>query len=184
MGRRGPAGRGKHGHAPERIHLQRRQPTHADRGEREWGHDPGCAAGLDGTAIIEERLATGEVNRFFSDGEQHNGIARYLTRDHLGSIREVTDSAGTVVTRNDYDPYGRLTRIAGSEDSRFGFTSHLAHPQSGLALAPYRAYDPTFGRWLSNDPARYVDGPNLMRTSGTGHPRCMNRSGCSCRPSR
>ena len=138
----------------------------------------------DGTAIIEERLATGEVNRFFSDGEQHNGIARYLTRDHLGSIREVTDSAGTVVTRNDYDPYGRLTRIAGSEDSRFRFTGHLAHTPSGLALAPYRAYDPTFGRWLSNDPARYVDGPNLMRTSGTGHPRCMNRSGCSCRPSR
>lgn len=30
----------------------------------------------DGTAIVEKRLTTGEVNRFFSDGEQHNGAAR------------------------------------------------------------------------------------------------------------
>ena len=111
--------------------------------------------------IIEERLSGGEVNRFFSDGEQHNGAARYLTRDHLGSIREVTDAAGTVVTRNDYDPYGQLTRIAGTEDSRFGYTGHLAHAPSGLALALYRVYDPALGRWLGEDPAGELDGPNL-----------------------
>jgi RHS repeat-associated protein len=113
-----------------------------------------------GTQIIEERLSTGEINRFFDDGEQHNGSARYLTRDHLGSIREVTDSAGAVVTRNDYDPYGRVTRVAGTEDSRFGYTGHIAHGPSGLALALYRAYDPGLGRWLSEDPAGMVDGPN------------------------
>ena len=113
-----------------------------------------------GTAITEERLSTGEVNRFFGDGEQHNGVARYLTRDHLGSVREVTDAAGAVVTRNDYDPYGRLTRVTGSEDSRFGFTGHMVHAPSGLALALYRAYDPALARWLSEDPAGMPDGPN------------------------
>ncbi len=55
---------------------------------------------------------------------KHDGSARYLTRDHLGSIREVTDSAGAVVTRNEYDPYGRLTRVGGTEDGRFGYTGH------------------------------------------------------------
>lgn len=58
----------------------------------------------DGTEIAEERLSTAEVNRFFTDRESHNGVARYLTRDHLGGIREVTDASGAVVTRNDYDP--------------------------------------------------------------------------------
>jgi len=28
----------------------------------------------DGAEIIEERLSTGEVNRFFHDGEQHNDV--------------------------------------------------------------------------------------------------------------
>jgi RHS repeat-associated protein len=115
----------------------------------------------DDVEIIEERLSTGEVNRFFQDAEQHNGAARYLTRDHLSSIREVTDTAGAVVTRNDYDPYGRITRVAGTEDSRFGYTGHMAHGASSLALALYRAYDPALGRWLSADPAGMIDGPNV-----------------------
>jgi RHS repeat-associated protein len=112
----------------------------------------------DGTEISEERLGTGEVNRFFTDGEQH--------RDHLGSIREVTDSAGTVVTRNDYDPYGRMTRVAGTEDSRFGYTGHMAHAPTGLTLALFRAYDSNSARWISEDPVRdyssslYVYGSN------------------------
>ena len=114
-----------------------------------------------GTEIIEERLATGEVNRFFDDGETHNGVARYLTRDHLGSVREVTDSSGAVLTRNDYDPYGRVTRIAGTADSRFGYTGHMNHVTSGLTLALYRAYDPALGRWLSEDPVGLAGGVNV-----------------------
>jgi len=30
----------------------------------------------------------------------------------------VTDTGGAVVTRNDYDAYGRLTRVAGTENWR------------------------------------------------------------------
>jgi RHS repeat-associated protein len=113
-----------------------------------------------GGAVAEERLSTGEITRFFSHGEQHNGTARYLTLDHLGSVREVTDAAGAVVTRNDYDPYGRLTRVAGTEDSRFGYTGHMTHAPSGLLLAQYRAYGAGLGRWLNEDPAGMTDGPN------------------------
>jgi len=115
----------------------------------------------DRTVIVEERLVTGAINRFFDYGEQHDGVARYLTRDHLGSIREVTDEQGTVVTRNDYDPYGRLTRTSGAEDSQFGYTGHFFHAASGLALPMYRAYDAGLGRWLSEDPLGFIDGPNV-----------------------
>src|SRR5262249_3021854 len=38
---------------------------------------------------------------------------------------------------------------------------HMAHLPSDLALALYRSYDPGLGRWLSDDPAGFVDGPNL-----------------------
>ena len=115
----------------------------------------------DGTQIIEERLSTGEINRFGQDWEQLNGSARYITRDHLGSVREVTDATGTMVTRNDYDPYGRLTRVAGTEDSRFGFGGYYVHGPSGLELTLYPAYDPDLGRWSSQDPIGGAGGANL-----------------------
>jgi RHS repeat-associated protein len=130
-----------------------------------------------GTTIVEERLTTGEVNRFFSHGEQNNGAARYLTRDHLGSIREVTDNSGAVVTRNEYDPYGRVTRVAGTADSRFGYTGHLNHTSSGLVLALYRAYDPALGRWLSADPAGMIDGPNVHAYVANNPARYMDPLG-------
>lgn len=58
----------------------------------------------------------------------------------------------TEVTRNDSDPYGRSTRIGGTEDSRFGFTGRYVHVAGGVTLSQYRAYDAELGRWLSEDP--------------------------------
>ncbi len=117
----------------------------------------------DGTELIEERNADGGgVNkRFFPQGEQIDGVNYYFTRDHLGSIREMTDSGGVVRARYEYDPYGRRTKVAGDKDADFGFTGHYYHSSSGLYLAIYRAYDPRLGRWLSRDPMGERGGLNL-----------------------
>jgi RHS repeat-associated protein len=123
----------------------------------------------DGTNSIEERLSTGEINRFFRNSEQHDGSARFLSRDHLNSVREVTDDSGAVLTRNEYDLYGRSTRVAGAQDSTFGFAGHYAHAPSGLVLALYRAYDPTTGRWISEDPIGLQGGMNMYAYVG-GNP--------------
>ena len=86
-----------------------------------------------------------------------------ITRDHLGSIREVTDNSGVVRARYDYDPYGRRTLVSGTDLADFGFTGHYYHQASGLHLALYRAYDANLGRWLSREPLGEIqgDGPNL-----------------------
>ena len=117
----------------------------------------------DGTTLAEERDATGAivVKRFFGQGEQINGAAYYFTRDHLGSVREMTDSDGTVKARYDYDPYGRRTKLLGSMEADFGFTGHYYHAASGLSLALYRAYDPNLGRWINRDPMGEKGGVNL-----------------------
>jgi RHS repeat-associated protein len=129
------------------------------------------------SAIVEERLSTGEITRFFSDAEDHNGTARYLTRDHLGSVRELTDSASALVTRNEYDPYGRLTKVDGTEDTRFGFTGHYWHRESGFPLPLFRAYDPTLGQWLSDDPLGLRADLNLHRYVGSDPVRNVDPSG-------
>jgi len=123
-----------------------------------------------GTEIAEERDATGAnaTKRFFPQGVQTIAYNPspvtsnlYYTRDHLGSIREVTDSSSTVVSRYDWDPYGRRTLVSGTDLADFGFTGHYFHAPSGLHLAMYRAYDAELGRWLSRDPIGEERGLNL-----------------------
>jgi RHS repeat-associated protein len=43
----------------------------------------------------------------------------------------------------------------------FAFTGHYYHTRSGLYLAPYRAYNPSIGRWLGRDPIGEDGGINL-----------------------
>nr|WP_320133190.1 RHS repeat-associated core domain-containing protein [uncultured Holophaga sp.] len=84
----------------------------------------------------------------------------FYTRDHLGSIRELTDNTQTVRARYDYDPYGRMTKISGDKDSAFTYTGHFWHAQSGLNLALFRAYDSNCARWVNRDPLAEFGGLN------------------------
>lgn len=115
------------------------------------------------SGICEERDAAGSgvLKRFFTLGVQDGATSFFYTKDHLGSIREMTDSSGAIRARYDYDPYGRATKLSGDKDSLLGFTGHVTHSASGLALAQFRAYDPGTGRWLSPDPLGFDDGTNL-----------------------
>jgi len=114
-----------------------------------------------GLSLCEERSGT-QVTRYYSFGFQDpSGAKFYYTRDHLGSVREVRDAGGVVVSRYRYDPYGVRTLVSGSDKSQFGFTGHYLHKTSGLLLAPYRAYSPSLGRWMSRDPIGERGGLNL-----------------------
>jgi RHS repeat-associated protein len=115
------------------------------------------------TAICEERAADGAsvTRRVFDRGEIVSGEAHISTTDHLGSVRELTDSTGTLQARYDFDPWGRRGIVAGGEVTQLGFTSLRALGTGALWLAVYRAYDSQTGRWLSEDPLRLQAGPNL-----------------------
>jgi len=120
---------------------------------------------LCGTEKCEYRNASGAVQlQLFSQGQYQGGSGTYFyTRDHLGSIREMTDASGTVVARYDYDPWGRSSTVIGTNKPDFNFTGLYQHAKSGLDMAVYRAYDPDLGRWLSRDPAGEAGGINLYR---------------------
>jgi RHS repeat-associated protein len=118
-----------------------------------------------GEEKLEFRDATDAVTqRNFAQGQYVGTTASFYTRDHLGSVREMFTSGGTVVARYDYDPYGRSTTVLGTNPTDFSFTGLYRHSKSNLDLAIYRAYDPDLGRWLSRDPLRGAEtseGPNL-----------------------
>ena len=123
-----------------------------------------------GRQIREERDASGSLvtKRFFRRGMKlETGPVTgpfFYARDHLGSIHELTDSAGNIRVRYAYDPFGRRTKLTGDLDSDFGFTGMFWAREANLSLTHFRAYDPNLGRWLSRDPLRNAEvheGPNL-----------------------
>ncbi|MEZ5327151.1 MAG: RHS repeat-associated core domain-containing protein [Verrucomicrobiales bacterium] len=103
---------------------------------------------------------TGVKCNYYDGGEtRHTSVSNktsyYYTRDHLGSVREVTNSSKTVVAAYDYTPYGERTRAltgSGTFNCEMAYTGHFYHPQSGTHLAWFRGHDPRLGRWLNADP--------------------------------
>lgn len=121
--------------------------------------------------LILQRRAADEENierNYYWFGFSEGANDYIYTRDHLGSVREVVASNGTTIeSRYDYDLWGNVTRTAGTGvESDFLYTGHFNHGASDLHLAQYRAYDSELGRWLSRDPAGFIDGPNLYAYVG------------------
>jgi RHS repeat-associated protein len=122
-----------------------------------------------GAELCEERDATGStvLKRFFGGGLRAEPGADlpagnyFFTRDHLQSVREMTDGTGALRAQYDYSPFGLRQPLAGDLEAGFGFTGHHRHQPSGLNLTLYRAYDPTLGRWLSRDPLAEGSDMNL-----------------------
>ena len=83
--------------------------------------------------------------------------ALYPLPDQLGSPVALTDSAGNVVERRGYEPFGDS---AGSAFTRHDFTGRERDAQTGLIYYRARWYDPAQGRFLSEDPAGFAGGLN------------------------
>jgi RHS repeat-associated protein len=122
---------------------------------------------LEDADVVEERVGTGGTTRHFQGPPIDNvlamqdggGVATYLTRDHLGSVREHMNSAGVLTLRRDYDPWGNMS--LGASVGGWAYTGRENEPE--LALLYYRAryYDRTLGRFISEDPIGLDGGVNF-----------------------
>lgn len=138
--------------------------------------------------ISEECTASGVVTkRFYSQGVKietgPNLGAYYYTRDHLGSIHELSDFGGKLRARYTYDPFGRQTKLAGNIDTDFGFAGMLWTTEADLNLTMFRGYDPSIGRWISRDPlgeAELTQGANLYTYVGNNPLNRIDPLGLSC----
>lgn len=88
-------------------------------------------------------------------GAQTHETVRYVHTDALGSPVAISDSAGTVVERFDYEPYGAAIGQGRAEQP--SYTGHVADSATGLLYMQQRYYDPELGVFISTDPIG-VDG--------------------------
>jgi RHS repeat-associated protein len=102
----------------------------------------------------------------------------YMTTDHLGSPRIITDANGAVVSRKDFTAFGENVtspeRVGGSSgngydepDVRQDYTGYQKDEESGLEYSRARYYNPKHGRFTSADP--------LLNSLNPVNPQTLNR---------
>jgi len=86
--------------------------------------------------------------------------ARWYVFDGLGSVVGEVDASGNLTSSPKYDVYGAVRANGGTATSKQGFVGGLGHvsDDTGLIYMRARYYDPSVGRFVSQDPAR--SGPN------------------------
>jgi len=72
--------------------------------------------------------------------------------DGLGSIRRLTDEAGTITDGYTYSAFGELLAHTGSDSQPYSFTGEPLDPNSGWQYHRARWMDPSVGRFLGMDP--------------------------------
>ena len=106
------------------------------------------------------------TKRYFGQGVLQGTTKLFYTTDHLGSVRELVDDAGTVQAQYRYSTYGERTKETGNLESDWGYAGLWHHAPSGLDLATYRLYDAANKRWISRDPLGEGVDYNLYRYCG------------------
>ena len=99
----------------------------------------------------------------------------YLTTDHLGSPRIITDGLGKVIARHDYSAFGdetyttqRTNALGYKPDTiRQDYTGYQKDDESGLEFAQARYYNTAHGRFTSVDP--------LTASANVKDPQTFNR---------
>ncbi len=111
-----------------------------------------------GSGTPTANLLAGGTDQTFSRTDSAG--ARYFLTDALGSSVGLVDGAGTTQTSYTYEPYGKTTVTGSSNGNAQQFTGR----ENDGPLYYYRAryYNPTFGRFISEDTAGQAgSGPNL-----------------------
>jgi RHS repeat-associated protein len=122
------------------------------------------------------------VAEYSSQTPQTQATTRYLTQDHLGSPRIITDQSGAVLSRRDFAPFGEElytgtgNRATGhgytyGDSTRQKFATYQRDEETALDFAQARYYSNQLGRFHSVDPENYganEDDPQSWNGYGYG----------------
>jgi RHS repeat-associated protein len=83
-------------------------------------------------------------------------VWKYYLKDHLGGTTHTVDSRGSVVSHQQYHPYGKTAYRDGARPT-YGFAGSEIEEEEELGLVQFGArwYASEIGRWVSADPLFY-----------------------------
>jgi RHS repeat-associated protein len=126
----------------------------------------------DGNNLIEEVNSSGGVVARYAQttnideplAMSRAGATSYYDADGLGSITSLSNGAGSLAQTYTYDSFGKITASTGSLTNPFRYTGREFDTETNLYFYRARYYDPTTGRFLSEDPMEFAAGDvNLYR---------------------
>jgi RHS repeat-associated protein len=120
----------------------------------------------DGTNVIEDVDQNSNVLARYEQttnideplAELRSGTTSYYEADGLGSVTSLSSSTGALANTYTYDSFGNLTASTGSIANRFQYTGREFDPETAIYYYRARYYDPTVGRFISEDPIKFKSG--------------------------
>jgi len=123
----------------------------------------------DGPNLLEQVDNSGNVLARYSAGpwidealsQLQSAASSYYEQDGLGSVTSLSNAAGALANTYTYDSFGKLTASTGTLTNPFQFTGREFDAETGLRYYRFRYFDPTVGRFVSEDPIGFDGGINF-----------------------
>ena len=135
--------------------------------------------------LVEIEVVTGGVTV-----STHAPLLRYQLQDHLGTCMVEVEGAASagVITYEEFFSYGASAYRASDSSLGFGpkryrYTTKERDEETGLDYFEARYYVTWLGRWLSADPAGFLDGTNLYQYVRGRPIGGTDSTGLACDPS-
>ena len=125
-----------------------------------------------GLGYIDDLVLRDDDSSSGNLGKASSGLGRriYVLQDANYNVTALTDTSGNVLERLMYDPYGSITVLTASwggttdaygweyfwQGGRYDTTTQLYNFR-------FRDYDPALAAWTEQDPAGYVNGPDVYQ---------------------
>lgn len=120
---------------------------------------------FDGDKVVSEKEEQNTIRyirgyELISSDSEKARTYYHCACDEMGSITHVTDEAGSVLNRYEYDAFGECTSKEETVANRFGFAGEQYDPVAGMYYLRARFCNPVIGRFIQED-TYYGDGLNL-----------------------
>jgi RHS repeat-associated protein len=141
----------------------------------------------DGINLLVETDSAGNVLAKYSNqpgidqplSELRSGSPSYYEQDTLGSVTSLSDVSGVLANTYTFDGFGKQTSSSGSLTNPFRYTGREFDQETGIDYYRFRYYDPSVGRFISEDPIRYGGGGDFYAYVGNNATSYIDPSGLS-----
>ena len=106
------------------------------------------------------------IDRVLVRRDECTGQRYFYYADALGNVRSIVDSSNRVVNSYRYDSFGKIISSTEGIENSVTYTGREWEPALGLYYYRNRWYDPTIGRFVSEDPIGFGGGNNFYAYVG------------------